>query len=321
MKRIPIVLAFMVTVPACTSPSAPTDDGRFMVVTTVSPITSIARNVAGEAARVEGIIPEGTDSHTFEPTPSSVRLIGRADLIVINGLHLEDPTLRLAEANKKDDARIVKLGDATVTADQYVYDFSFPKSDGKPNPHLWTDVAFGIRYAQIIRDELVKDDPARATAYRTNAATYIAKLEALDAAVATAIETIPVSHRVLLTYHDSFPYFARHYGMKVIGAIQPSDFSEPSARDVANLIDQIRREKVPAIFGSEVFPSTVLDQIARDTGARFESSLRDDDLPGEPGAPEHSYIGMMLYDVRTMVTALGGDPKALSAIDPASPYD
>src|SRR5690606_19443756 len=109
------------------------------------------------------------------------------------------------------------------------------------------------------------------------------------------------------TYHDSWAYFAPTYGMTVIGAIQPSDFSEPSAREVAGLIDQIREEQVPAIFGSEVFPSPVLEQIARETGATYYDDLRDDEPPGEPGSPEHTFIGMMIRNLEIMAEALGGD--------------
>src|SRR5207253_6997425 len=112
-----------------------------------------------------------------------------------------------------------------------------------------------------------------------------------------------------------------HYGMTVIGAIQPADFAEPSAKDVAALITQIRQKHVPAIFGSEVFPSPVLKQIAQETGVKYESTLRDDDLPGDVGGPMHSYVGLMVYDVRTMVTDLGGDPSALNGIPTSSAND
>jgi ABC-type Zn uptake system ZnuABC Zn-binding protein ZnuA len=105
--------------------------------------------------------------------------------------------------------------------------------------------------------------------------------------------------------------------MTVIGAIEPASFSEPSPREVTRVIRQLKQEKVPAIFGSEVFPSKVLNQIGREAGVKFVDTLRDDDLPGIPGSPEHSYIGMMLEDVRTMVTALGGRTEALQGIDPA----
>jgi ABC-type Zn uptake system ZnuABC Zn-binding protein ZnuA len=175
-------------------------------------------------------------------------------------------------------------------------------------------VSLAIRYAELSRDKLAEVDAENAATYRANTTSYIELLERLDDAMAKAIDTIPPQDRKLLTYHDSFPFFSRRYGIEVIGAIQPSDFSEPSGQDVARLIDQIRAEDVPAIFGSEVFPSAVLEQIARETGARYESSLRDDDLPGDPGDPEHSYVGMMLYDVRTIVSGLGGDPSALDSV-------
>ncbi|HSK30861.1 MAG TPA: metal ABC transporter substrate-binding protein, partial [Candidatus Limnocylindria bacterium] len=128
---------------------------------------------------------------------------------------------------------------------------------------------------------------------------------------------IPENNRRLLTYHDSWPYFARRYGFRVIGAAQPANFSEPSPREVRRLIDQIRKEKIPAVFGSEVFPSPVLEQIAREAKTRYIDNLRDDELPGKPGEPQHSYIGMMLENLTIMFEALGGSVDALKKIDPA----
>jgi ABC-type Zn uptake system ZnuABC Zn-binding protein ZnuA len=267
------------------------------------------------------LIPEGVDSHTFEPTVDTARLLSDADVIFLNGLDLEDPTLALAESDKKEGAEIYLLGDHTLRPDQYIFDFSFPMSAGHPNPHLWMDVANAITYTELVRDELIKVDPANAATYRANAEAYMKTLSSLNDAVQKAVDTIPPENRKLLTYHDSFAYFADHYGMTVIVAIQPADFSEPSAQEVASLIQQIESTHVPAIFGSEVFPSPVLAQIAQETGATYEDSLRDDDLPGDPGQQEHSYVGLMLYDVRTMVTDLGGDPKALDAVTFTNSYD
>ncbi len=291
------------------------EEGRLLVVTTVAPITNIAYNVAGQAAKVVGIIPEGVDSHTFEPRPSDAQYLAEADVIVLNGLNLELPTLRLAEKRKKEDAEIVLLGEQTITPDQYVYDFSFPKEAGDPNPHLWPNPIYALRYAEIVRDVLVARDPANADEYRANYAAFEERIRALDEAIRRAVESIPPGNRKLLTYHDSWAYFAPRYGIEVIGAIQPADFSEPSAQEVARLIEQIREARVPAIFGSEVFPSTVLEQIARETGARYVDDLRDDDLPGEPGDPLHSYFGLMAENVRIMADALGGDPGLIANFD------
>ena len=171
--------------------------------------------------------------------------------------------------------------------------------------------------ATIARDELIRLDPANTSTYDKNAAAFLKKLEALDQAIKEAVKTIPQNNRRLLTYHDSWPYFARRYGFQVIGAAQPSDFSDPSPREVARIIEQIRKEKVPALFGSEVFPSPVLEQIARETKSRYIDKLRDDELPGKPGEAQHSYIGMMLENLTIMFEALGGSSEAFKKIDPA----
>jgi ABC-type Zn uptake system ZnuABC Zn-binding protein ZnuA len=285
------------------------------VVTTVSPITNIVYNIGGDRIRLTGIVPEGVNSHTFEPAPADARRLAEADVIFVNGLNLELPTIKLAQANLKTGAEIVTLAEQTITREEWVFDFSFPKEKGDPNPHLWLNPMHALRYAEIVRDTLSRRDPANADYYARNYEQFKTRIEALDRAIQTAINTIPPQHRRLVTYHDSFAYFAPRYGMEVIAAIQPSDFSEPSPREVADIIRQLRQVGVPAIFGSEVFPSPVLDQIGREAGVRFVATLRDDDLPGRPGDPGHSYIGMMVENVRTMTEALGGDPSALDAVD------
>lgn len=306
-------------IPTAANSAAPADaaesNGKLNVVTTVSPITNLIYNIGGEHINLTGIVPEGTNSHTFEPAPSDAVKLATADLIFINGLHLEQPTLSMAEANKNDNAEVILLGEQTIEPEQYVYDFSFPQADGNPNPHLWLNPMYALRYAEIIRDALSNRDPDNAESYGANYEALAERIQALDEAITDAIATIPEANRRLLTYHDSWAYFAPRYGLSVIGAIQPSDFAEPSAREVADLITQIRDEQVPAVFGSEVFPSPVLEQIARETGVTYVDQLRDDDLPGQPGEPQHSYIGMMVSDVQIMVEALGGDATQIAQFD------
>ena len=137
-------------------------DQRLTVVTTVSPITNIAANIVGGLAHVEGVVPEGEDSHEFEPAPSVARKLSGADVVFLNGLTLEEPTRALVEANLADGAEIVKLGDLTITSDDYLYDFSFPEEEGRPNPHLRMNPLYALRYAEIIRDTLVRLDPRKA---------------------------------------------------------------------------------------------------------------------------------------------------------------
>ena len=295
----------------------PLAERKLNVVTTVAPITSIVENVAGDRVKITGIIPEGINSHTFEPIPSDSKLLAAADLIILNGLELETPTLKLAQANLKKGASIFSLGDKTIQQSEYIFDFSFPKEQGHPNPHLWFNPEYAMRYATLVRDELIRLDPKNKEAYEENTAKFLKKLEALDQAIKDASATIPSNNRRLLTYHDSWPYFARRYGFQVIGAVQPSDFAEPSPKEVVRLIEQIRKEKIPAVFGSEVFPSPVLEQIAKEAKSRYIDKLRDDELPGKPGDPQHSYIGMMVENMTIMFEALGGSADALNKVDPA----
>lgn len=295
-------------------PSSASDDGRLQVVTTVAPITSIVAAVGGDLVAIEGIVPEGTNSHTFEPPPSAAAVLAGADVLFVNGLQLEEPTKDLAEANLGDDAVLVELGDETISPDDYRYDFSFPEAGGKPNPHLWTNPPMAAGYAEIVRDTLIEQDPDNAAVYEDNHAAFAARVDELDAAVREATATLDPAQRRLLTYHDAYAYFADEYGWEVIGAIQPSDFAEPSPQEVADLITQVRDTGVTAIFGSEVFPSPVLEQIGDEAGVRYVDVLRDDDLPGEPGDDEHSWLGLMRFDYVTMVESLGGDPAALEAV-------
>jgi len=288
-------------------------DARLKVITTVAPITSIAANVAGGLADIEGVVPEGTNSHTFEPAPRVAEVLSEADLVFVNGLMLEEPTREMAEENMKAGAKLVELGAEVLPESEWVYDFSFPKEEGKPNPHLWTDPTYAKKYAEIIRRELSARDAGNGAVYQRNYDAFAALVDELDRAMRTSFATLPREKRRLLTYHDAYAYFARSYDWEVIGAIQVESFEDPSPREVAALIDQVKAAGVPAIFGSEVFPSPVLEQMGRESGVRYVAELRDDDLPGGPGDAEHSWAGLMRFDYRTMVEELGGDASALEA--------
>ncbi|MEM9040279.1 MAG: metal ABC transporter substrate-binding protein [Actinomycetota bacterium] len=305
------------TAAACGSDddSASDDDGRLVVVTTVAPITSIAANVIGDRADIQGVVPEGTNSHTFEPPPSVAEVMTDADVVFINGLQLEEPTKEIALANIDDGVPFVELGDETITEDEYKYDFSFPEDEGKPNPHLWTDPTLVKVYAEVIRDTMIEVDPDGEEAYNENFDAFAELVDEFDVAVTEALETVPEENRKLVTYHDAYAYFADTYGWTVVGAIQPADFGEPTPGEVVDLIEQIEAEAVPAIFGSEVFPSPVLEQVGNETGATYIDVLRDDDLPGEPGEVDHSWLGLMKFNFITMTDALGGDASNLEGFE------
>lgn len=310
-----LFLALIFLLSACEGIGSEPQSDRLQVIATVSPITNIVYNVAGDLVDLTGLVPAGADSHTFELAPSDAVTMAKADLIFINGLDLETSAMRMAEANLKEEGEIILLGELVIDPEDYVYDFSFPEEAGSPNPHLWTDPIFALDYAEIVLDKLTALDPDNADAYQANYDEFAVRIEALDAAIQATTASIPADNRKLYTYHDSFAYFAPRYGYTVLGAIQPADFSEPSGQEVADLIDQLRDGGVPAIFGSEVFPSSILEQIRREANVEFIGTLSDDDLPGDPGDPEHSYISMMVENLKTMASALGGDPTLMDGVD------
>jgi len=293
-------------------------DTQLNVGTTVAPITSIAANIGGDKVKITGIVPEGTNSHTFEPKPSVAELLTGLDVLFINGLKLEEPTKELAQDNLKDGAEIVEVGTKSIPESDYVYDFSFPKSGGKPNPHLWTDPKYAVKYAAIMRDTFAERDPDNADYFKDNFDKFEAKVDEFDKAMRASFATLPRAKRKLLTYHDAYAYFAKSYDWDVIGAIQVSDFEDPTPKEIAALIDQVKQTKVPAIFGSEVFPSPVLEQIGKEADVKYVDVLRDDDLPGEPGDDKHSWMGLMHFDYVTMTESLGGDASALKAFKPGN---
>lgn len=284
------------------------------IASTVAPITSLVAAIVGDSgAIIDGIVPEGTNSHTFEPPPSAAVNLEKADIVFVNGLSLDDLTRDLAQSSTIN-AVVCEIATAVLPSSGWIYDFSFPKAAGKPNPHLWTSPPMVLNYLTVIRDALMNADVANADTYEANYVKISSVVMQLDEAMKTASGTIPVKDRQLLTYHDAYAYFALHFDFTVIGAIQPGSFEEPSPKDIADLVTQIKANSVKAIFGSEVFPSPVLEQIGKETGARYVDTLRDDDLPGEPGDVDHSWAGLMRLNFVTMVEALGGDASALKAV-------
>jgi manganese/iron transport system substrate-binding protein len=305
-----------------TNPSAGSNSPakKLKVVTTVAPVTNIVLNIGGSRLDLKGLIPDGTDSHTFEPAPSDAKLFADADLIIVNGLRLEEPSLKMAESSKKATTPILNLGENTITEKDWIFDFSFPKDKGYPNPHLWMNPKYALNYGKLVYDALVKQDSAGKEYYDKNLAAFTARVQALDEGIKKASQTVPADQRKLLTYHDSWAYWAREYGWQVLGAIQPSSFTEPTDQEVSALLDQIKQTKVKAIFGSEVFPSAVLEKIASETGTKFIDKLRDDEPPGDAKSPEHTYYGLMLDDMQIMLPALGGNVEALKSVGVENTY-
>jgi ABC-type Zn uptake system ZnuABC Zn-binding protein ZnuA len=334
---------------ACGDASPDADDARagdaggLVVVAELAPIADLVAEVLGDRGRVHSLVPNGADAHTHQPRPSDVRRITGAVAFFGVGLSLNDGALRLVTENLPDGAPVVLLAEEALgPGDLRQESFGHTHGDGgahshgdgaghshgdgaghghgdeevagAANPHVWVDPTNAMAMVEVIRDELSDIDPDGAVVYAANAADLLERIGELDAAIAEAVATVPAAARKLVVYHDAWTYFGAHYGLEVIAALQPVDLSEPSAREVGRIIRQIEAEGVPTVFGSAEFPSDVLEQIAETTGATYEASLSDDELPAEPGDPEHSYLGLLHGAARTIVVGLGGDPTSIDAV-------
>lgn len=307
------------TVEAPSSTELPAD--ALSVVVSDPPLADLVSRVAGSTVLVSSVVPIGADGHTYQPRPGDARVLADADVYIENGLNLNDVVTSFAVSNYPQGTAHYALAEAIPESEMIAADtpeeIAGHGHAHSFNAHFWPDTEYAIAYVNRIARIMTQVDPPNAPGYQERAAAFVAELEAMGAAFTTAIATIPEANRKMVVYHDSWSYFGRRYDIPVIGAIQPTDFSEPSAGELRDTIEQVRAAGVPAFFGSEVFPSDVLEVIEEESGAEYVADLSDDVLPGEVGSPEHSYIGMMVANVRTIVSALGGDPSALDAVDPA----
>ncbi len=324
MAAIAVLAVLAVVVGGCSGsdgPSSSPSEEALSVVVSDPPLADLVARVAGPKVAVTSVVPMGVAGHTYEPRPEDARRLARADVFIENGMGLNTAVSSFARSNYPTGTRHYALADvippqevlATDTPEQIAahgHAHSF-------NAHFWPNPVYAMAYVNRIAQIMAEVDPDDSRGYQERATAFVATLKSLDAAFAAVIATIPEVNRKLVVYHDSWSYFGRRYGLPVVGAIQPTDFSEPSAAELRRTIDQVRAARVPAFFGSEVFPSDVLKVIQQESGATYVADLSDDRLPGRPGDPEHSYVGMMVANVRTIVTALGGNASGLDAVDPA----
>jgi ABC-type Zn uptake system ZnuABC Zn-binding protein ZnuA len=295
-------------------------DSRLRVAVSDPPLADLTRRVAGDALEIVGLVPLGADGHTYEPRPEDARKLSGADLYIENGYGLNNTVSAFARDSLPKDTRMIALA-ATVPPQDIIPDESPEQiaAHGHAhvfNVHFWPDPVYAVGYVREIERALIELDPPGADGYRQRATALVGEIESLRTAIEAAVDTIPPANRKLVVYHDAWSYFGRRFGIPVVGSVQPANFSEPSAAEVRAIIQQVRQARVPAFFGSEVFPSDVLATIAEETGARYFADLSDDKLPGRPGAPEHGYVGMMVDNARTIVNALGGNAGALDPVDP-----
>ena len=256
----------------------------------------MVQQVGGVHVKATSIVPKGGDVHTFEPKPSDVQTIAAAKLLVMNGLGLDDWLEKTITTASASGTPLLKLGPGLTDAQL------LPGEDpGTQNPHLWMDVAYGERYVDEIEASLARIDPAHAADYAALAAAYKTRLAALDASIRQRIDTIPAANRKLVTFHDAFPYYARAYGIEIVGTAVAAPGQDPTAAYTAQLIDAIKAAGVKAIFSEDQFPTKLVDQLAAETGAKVVADLYDDSV-GDP--PVDSYEAVVSWDTDRLVAAL-----------------
>jgi zinc/manganese transport system substrate-binding protein len=269
---------------------------KLPVVATMSILADFVKNVGGDRVEVSTLVGPNGDAHVYTPTPADAKKVAAAKVVVVNGLGLEGWMTRLIKASGTKAA--------TVTASEGVKSRKMEEEGHQiTDPHAWQDVANAKIYVADIRDGLTAADPAGKAAYEANAASYLAKLDDLEKEVKAVIGRIPAARRRIITTHDAFGYFGAAYGMEFISPEGVSTETEASAKDVAKIITQIKKQKIPAVFLENISDPRMMQQIAKESGAKIGGSLFSDALSDEKG-PAPTYIDMMHNNIKQFDAAL-----------------
>jgi len=282
--------------PGASAAPSPAADA-LVVVATTTVFADLVRQAGGTLVRVTSLVPAGGDPHTYAPTPSDVRSIAGADLVVMNGLGVDDWLKPLLAEAKRPASALVELG----PDEPGVTYLAGSGGTGSVNPHLWLNVVYAELYVKRIVAALQAAAPGKQAVLKASGDAYLARLAALDGAIRAQIATLPAANRKLVSYHDAFPYFAAAYGLTIVGTVVPAPGQDPSAGQVVALIDTIRASRVKAIFSEAQFNPKVEQQLAAEAGVTVVSNLYNDAL-GAP--PVDTYEGMMRWDADRVVEAL-----------------
>ena len=300
IRRVALVLVAAI-VAACggtgsTSPGPGAD--TVDVVATTTMFADLVAQVGGEHVTVTSLVPKGGEVHTFDPTPSDVRRLNDADLVVRNGLGLDDWLAALV-ADSGSAAPVVALAE-DLDGVEYL---AGEEPEEPVNPHLWLDPQLAARYADRIGAALTQADPDHAADYAANLAAFQAELQAFDDEAAETFDAIPEADRTVIAFHDAFPYLARRYGLVIDGTIVSAPGQEPSAGDIAGLIRVVEERGVRAILAEAQFNDALARTIADETGATVVAGLLTESV-GD--APQDTYLGAMRFNVERIATALAG---------------
>lgn len=324
MRRLALLLCLALLVPACgtstpgdVAEAAPSGE-RLVVLAADEPIADLVRTVAGARAEVSHLVPLGVDVRDYEPAADVADRLRAADVFFEHGRGLNEALAIVAVQEVGPDVLHVPLGE-TVNDPELVYGDVVDHGDHThqydANPRLMSDPTYAIRYVRSIRAHLTRLDPDNEVAYRRNADALIADIEALHAAVQEGIASIPEAQRMLLVVNDgSWAYFARRYRMAIASAHLPADLDQPTSDELALLYHDLEHAEVPAFFGPDPIPDALARTVHDETGATYVHGTATHALPGEPGDPEHGYVGMMAAAAAAIVEGLGGDASGIRAV-------
>jgi len=265
---------------------------RLNVVASFSIPGDFVRNVGGDRINVTTLVGPNADVHVYTPAPADAKTIADAKLVIVNGLGLEGWLPRLVQS-ASGKAAIIAASNGIAPL----------KLGTDADPHAWQSVSNAKIYVANIRDALAAADPADAAVFRANAERYLAELDALEAEVRTAVAKIPAERRKVISTHDAFGYFAEAYGIAFIAPLGVSTETEPSARDIAQIIDQIKKTKIPAVFLENMSDGRLIGRIAAETGAKVGGTLISDALTDEKG-DSPTYIAMVRHNIKALTNAL-----------------
>lgn len=317
-KLFAMIAAAGLLAAACGAPAVPMAGGVLQVVATHSILGDLVKNVGGDRIALLVLVGAGGDAHTFEPTPQDIAQIAKAGLMFENGLEFEgwlddafaaadSKALRVEVSAGIEPLAAAEEGEAHAGAAADDHAAEGDHHHGEVDPHIWHSVSNWILAAKNVRNALVKADPANTSAYEANAAAYIAELEKLDVEIFAQANALPAARRVLFTSHDALGYFAARYGFAVAGTALASfstEASDPSAAQVADLVQAIKAAGVPAVFTENTHNSQLMDQIALEAGVSFAPELYTDAL-GEPGSAGETYLKLMRSNIAVIAGALG----------------
>jgi len=286
-------------------PQAAGAQEKIKVLASFSILADLVREVGGDRVEVSTLVGANTDMHGFQPTPAHAKAVAAAQLVVINGLGLEGWADRLVKAANYKGARLVATkGVKALTAEVEGHGHNHKhKHSDRYDPHAWQEVANVKIYVTNIRDALAEVDPAGKDTYAKNASAYLQKLEALEAEIKQLFAGLSEKERRVITSHDAFHYFGDAYGIEFLAAQAAGGETQPSARDVARLIQQIRKEGVKAIFVENISNPRVIEQIAKETNAKVGGTLYSDALSA-PNGPAPTYLDMIRHNAKTIAAAL-----------------